>query len=443
MISSSIKVSVIMPSLNVVEYIDECMQSVLAQTLNDIEILAIDAGSTDGTWEKLQEYSQRDDRIKLIRSDIKSYGYQVNLGIKTARGKYIGIVETDDYIDSDMYSCLYTIAEENDVDMIKADFDSFYVSKNGEKILSRSYLFDNDKKDNYNKCIDPRMISYLYVYDCFIWKGLYNREFLLNNKIFLNESKGAAYQDVGFSHLVHACCQKAYYSDRSFYRYRKDREGSSINSDKGLIYDKDEFERLINDKDISSRLVCREALYLHIKVVYINELKRALRANAYNIYDDNIKPYYEWFRNMFLPIVGENELCRNIHFHEIAQAVYDIDGFVNELKKSDEIQEKIRGYYIDRLSGKDVVVFGAGKKGKSMISYLRQSTVDITVSAVCDNNKKIWGTDCNGYTVLSPMECIEQNTDNAFIVANKYHKFEIVAQLLEAGIPTDRILESI
>jgi hypothetical protein len=62
-----------------------------------------------------------------------------------------------------------------------------------------------------------------------------------------------------------------------------------------------------------------------------------------------------------------------------------------------------------------------------MISYLRQSTVDITVSAVCDNSKKIWGTDCNGYTVLSPMECIEQYTDNVFIVANKYHKFEIAA----------------
>ena len=78
-----------------------------------------------------------------------------------------------------------------------------------------------------------------------------------------------------------------------------------------------------------------------------------------------------------------------------------------------------------------------------MISYLRQSTVDITVSAVCDNSKKIWGTDCNGYTVLSPMECIEQYAGNAFIVANKYHKFEIAAQLLEAGIPTDRILDSI
>ena len=69
------KVSIIMPSLNVVDYIQECMESVVNQTLKDIEIICVDAGSTDGTLEILREYEEKDSRVKIILSDRKSYGY--------------------------------------------------------------------------------------------------------------------------------------------------------------------------------------------------------------------------------------------------------------------------------------------------------------------------------------------------------------------------------
>jgi len=96
-------VSIIMPSLNVVSYIEECLQSAINQTLKDIEIICIDAGSTDGTREVITKYLLTDKRIRLIDSTVKSYGYQVNLGIHEARGEYIGILETDDYVDCEMY----------------------------------------------------------------------------------------------------------------------------------------------------------------------------------------------------------------------------------------------------------------------------------------------------------------------------------------------------
>ena len=104
-------VTVIMPSYNVVKYIKTCMESVLAQTLTGLEILLIDAGSTDGTLDILQEYADRDGRIRLIHSEKKSYGYQVNMGIRMAQGEYIGIVETDDFIEPDMYETLYGAAQ--------------------------------------------------------------------------------------------------------------------------------------------------------------------------------------------------------------------------------------------------------------------------------------------------------------------------------------------
>ena len=90
--------SVILPSLNVVNYIEECLDSVTGQTLEELEILCIDAGSTDGTLEILQKYADKDKRIRLIHSDKKSYGYQINLGIDQASGEYMGIVQTFFYV---------------------------------------------------------------------------------------------------------------------------------------------------------------------------------------------------------------------------------------------------------------------------------------------------------------------------------------------------------
>ena len=114
------KVSVIMPSLNVAPYVRECIESVLGQTLREIEIICVDAGSTDGTLEILREYAEKDSRITLIVSDKKSYGYQMNLGLNVATGKYVGIVETDDRVRENMYETLYGLAEQNAVDIIKS-----------------------------------------------------------------------------------------------------------------------------------------------------------------------------------------------------------------------------------------------------------------------------------------------------------------------------------
>ena len=99
------EISVIMPSLNVRPYIEKCLGSVVSQSFKDLEIICVDAGSTDGTLEIINEFARKDSRIKVINSDIKSYGYQMNLGIRYAKGEYIGIVETDDFIDRECIKC--------------------------------------------------------------------------------------------------------------------------------------------------------------------------------------------------------------------------------------------------------------------------------------------------------------------------------------------------
>ena len=179
------KVSIIMPSLNVHPYIEECLESVINQTLKDIEIICVDAGSTDGTLEVLQEYVQKDKRFKLIISDKRSYGYQMNLGIKAATGDYIGIVETDDYIDTHMYEKLHTYAAKNQAQIIKANYSSF-VHKDNERNFKPEKL---TQAEHINKIINPQKKPEAMAFTPFIsnWSGIYNRQFIVENNIFLTK----------------------------------------------------------------------------------------------------------------------------------------------------------------------------------------------------------------------------------------------------------------
>ena len=125
-------ITVLVPVYNAAESIVSCMESITVQTYKELEILCIDAGSTDGTVELLGKISEIDSRIRVIHSEKKSYGYQVNLGISDARGEYIGIVEADDVILQDMYERLYNVAKKADADMVRAPYYETSLGKEGE-----------------------------------------------------------------------------------------------------------------------------------------------------------------------------------------------------------------------------------------------------------------------------------------------------------------------
>ena len=170
------KVSVIMPSLNVGKYIEECLNSVVNQTLKDIEIIAVDAGSTDGTLETIEKFAADDKRIRIINADKKSYGYQMNLGLAAATGEYIGIVETDDMIELNMYEILVKYADEYGLDYVKGYVYVFYDFGN-----NHSYRFETAKLfDKYQGVVCPAENAKLLCQDIFIWPGIYRQSFLQN-----------------------------------------------------------------------------------------------------------------------------------------------------------------------------------------------------------------------------------------------------------------------
>ncbi|EJQ3127590.1 glycosyltransferase family 2 protein, partial [Campylobacter jejuni] len=211
------KVSIVVPSLNSISYIRECIDSILNQTLKDIEILCIDANSTDGTLEVLKNYEKKDKRLRVIISDKKSYGYQMNLGIKEAKGEYLGIVESDDYIKTNMYERLYEIAKKNDCEVVKGDFYIFAYGKTEYVNVLRNSCEDiYNYKVNWNKDIRIFLGS-----DGTNPIGIYRLDLLRTNQIKLNETPGASYQDNGLWFQIFALAKSIYFINEAFYMLRR------------------------------------------------------------------------------------------------------------------------------------------------------------------------------------------------------------------------------
>lgn len=128
------KVSIIVPIYNVEKYLDRCIQSLVNQTLNDIEIILVDDGSPDNCPSMCDEYAQKDNRIKVIHKQNAGLGYARNSGLEIAIGEYIAFVDSDDYVDTSMYETLYKKAITISADAVFVDLKLKFQRINGVKV---------------------------------------------------------------------------------------------------------------------------------------------------------------------------------------------------------------------------------------------------------------------------------------------------------------------
>ncbi len=243
-----VKVSVIIPIYNVEQYLRECLDSVLNQTLCDIELVCVNDGSTDSSLKILEEYSAKDKRIKIIDKPNSGYGHSMNVGLDNASGEYVGIVEPDDYVKNNMFETLYKKAKELDLDIIKSDFYRFTGS--GENLKLYYNKLDGSEQ-YYNKIIDTSECIDAFKFIMNTWCGIYKSQFLKKYNIRHNETPGASFQDNGFWFQTFMYAKRAYFLNKPFYMNRRDNPNSSVKNKEKVYCMCDEYTyiRKIIDSD--------------------------------------------------------------------------------------------------------------------------------------------------------------------------------------------------
>ena len=221
------KVSVIVPVYKVDRYLTQCLNSIVNQTLKDIEIIIIDEGEKDRCRDIIDFFEKNDNRIVAPHKKNGGYGASCNYGFKIARGEYIAIVESDDWIDQKMYEEMYDYAKKLDADVVKTPYYEYFSDGRKFDCVDRKYMADVTPQ---NSCFSMKEFGNMLRIHASLWAGLYKTEYLRKNSIHFIEAKGGAYVDVGFRIDTLINSDKIAWLDKPFYNYRVDAIGSTTNS---------------------------------------------------------------------------------------------------------------------------------------------------------------------------------------------------------------------
>ena len=221
-------VSVVLPIYNAEPYLREALDSVKNQTLSNIEIICVNDGSTDLSLSIIKEYADEDSRIVIDDGLNGGYGKAMNRGINRARGEFIGILEPDDIVLSDMFETLIGIARRDNLDFVRADFNRFTKQEDGAYSFTQESICHGNHS-LYNKVLNPQITLSLLNVRMQNWTGIYRKAFLDEHGIRFHESPGARFQDNSFWFQTYCWATRIEYVDRPFYCHRDDNPNSSTN----------------------------------------------------------------------------------------------------------------------------------------------------------------------------------------------------------------------
>ena len=311
--------SVIIPVYNVKHYLEKCVESIVDQTYHNLQIILVDDGSTDGSQTICDELAQKDSRIVVIHKENGGLSTARNVGMDRAKGDYIAFVDSDDWLERNMYEVLINQLEAHDADLVAC---SFYECKGDEK-----------------KAVgDSKNISVFNTEEIFINKN--QLRFLVWNKVFrrsfvekLRFVPGQVYEDFHFCRQVFLKTKKLIYLDVPFYDYRISRPGNTNSSFKpGRMCIFGEFDALICDLTELHYDKARVAMIIYALEFYRRLYKEACELNA----SADIK---EKIRKNFVKYYG---ICKKENI-KLAKGLYLFYFFPNiDAKRSIAKQRKTR-----------------------------------------------------------------------------------------------------
>ena len=212
---NDIKVSVIIPIYNAEKHLKKCLETLINQTLKDIEIVCIDDGSTDNSLQILRDFSNTDNRIKILKQQHECAGSARNNGLSVAQGKYLSFLDSDDFFELSMLEDLYNCAEKYNTDIV--------ICKS--LLFENGWIRDNDdiqdkllpKKEVFSANDIPKYIFQFHIGWC--WNKLYKASFIKNLGISFQNIK--KHNDSFFSHISVIKANRIYLLNKKLVYYRK------------------------------------------------------------------------------------------------------------------------------------------------------------------------------------------------------------------------------
>lgn len=379
-----IKVSVIIPIYNTERHLRRCLDSVLAQTLKEIEIICVDDGSTDSSPDILQEYTEKDKRIRLIHKENGGVVSARNAGIKIAAGNYIGFMDSDDWIEPEMYERLY-----------------LYGIENHTELVSSGYFMEGNYTTVHYDDVPP---------------GLYDEkslDFLRENTIYNTETKEAGIRG--------SLCCKLFLAEPLKRVHAQIPDGLSMSEDKMCV-----LSYLLESRRV---YIAKEAFYHYM--IHPNSAVHTPNSR----YLEAVNGVYQYAIQLYAHPAFTKAMRMQMELY-IIEMLYK--GINSRMGFENRNLFWIDPYWLrDIPGGARVALYGGGELGDV---YRRQleSRGDLSFAGCMDFGWKKLREDDR--TILSPEELTPEEFDMLVItIKNSSKAHEVKEQLIEAGIPEHKI----
>lgn len=311
------KVSIIVPIYNVEMYIEKCLETLVNQTLKDIEIILVNDGSKDGSAEIAKKYLEKyPEKIVYLEKENGGLSDSRNYGLPHAKGEYIAFLDSDDYVEKNMYEEMYKLAKKENSDMVQCNFYWEYPDKNKKEIAEvKEYT---GKKEMLER---TRVEA---------WNKLIKREILVKNPE-IRFPKGLRYEDVEFTYKLVPYVEKVSILNKPFIHYiqRKNSISNTQNERTKEIFDVlDNVIKYYKEKNLYEEYE-EQLEYVYVKTVFCRSLLRMVKIQDKNIKSQLLKrtwenvniKFPEWKKN---PILKNNKSLKDIYLKTINKTTYKI-----------------------------------------------------------------------------------------------------------------------
>lgn len=303
-----VKVSVIIPVYNVEVYLEECLNSIINQTLVDIEILCINDGSTDNSLEILKRFAEKDDRIQIISQENQGHAVATNNGISMAKGEYLYLMDADDYIKLNALEDTYKLCKSKNLDFIIFKAINYY------ELEEKFYESEVYSMQNLLKSVGGNVFTYKDIPDDVLfkmsvtpWSKLYNREFIINCGAKFPE--GLIFDDNVFFWQVLFNAKRIYFHDEFLFTRRWYSTSSTTLGDQRYL-DSIKIVNLIGDEfkkygEFDHHKVKLYNEKVHMGIYRYRHIRKEFKELYFNAWQEDIinllideELFYDFFKNL-------------------------------------------------------------------------------------------------------------------------------------------------